>query len=265
MIRRFAFIEARLLWGGGLTAGELAKAFGIARQNAQRTIDAYRCRHPQQMEYDKHRKRQVRKTGFETNYVQSDVSRFLEYQRAATHTARFYDEPDWVDLPFTDADALVRRIYDRASVRAVLEALRRRAVVEIEYWSKAGTRVRRISPHRLIFADGRYHVRAFCHEDQVPLDFVLTRVVAAVPVDDPWVSDESDDDWHQRLDLGFAINPGLPDSARDSIRLDFITDGTDRLVIRGVRKALALYIRRRLCRSDWRFAMPLWVVVDDTR
>lgn len=45
-LKRFAFIEVRLLWGGGLTAMALAKGFGIARQNAQQTIEAYRQKHP---------------------------------------------------------------------------------------------------------------------------------------------------------------------------------------------------------------------------
>lgn len=262
IIRRFAFIETRLLWGGGFTASELAAAFGIARQNAQQTIASYNRRHPRQMVYDRQRHRQVRTDDFKVNYVRDDVGRFLQYQRAIAHTASYHDDPAWVDLPFADVDDLVRPLYDKEAVRAVLEALRRQEVVEIEYWSKYATRVRRISPNHLVFADGRYHVRAYCHEMLEWFDFVLPRIMSSHEVCEPWVSDHGDSNWHQRENLSFLVNPALPESAQAAVRLDYLPRGVERLLVRGVRKALAIYVRRRLCREDWRFNVPLWIVVD---
>ncbi|WP_020505196.1 WYL domain-containing protein [Lamprocystis purpurea] len=263
MMRRFAFIETRLLWGGGFTASELAAAFGIARQNAQLTIASYCRKHPRQMAYDRRCRRQVRTEDFRANYVRDDVGRFLEYQRAAAHTALYLDDPTWVDLPFTDVDDLVKPFYDKEAARAVLAALRRQEVVEIEYWSKSATRVRRISPHHLVFADGRYHVRAYCHDLLNWFDLVLPRIIAAQHADDPWVSGDGDTDWHQREDLSFFVNPDLPESAQAAVRLDYLPQGAERLLVRGVRKALTMYIQRRLCRLDWRFGVPLWIVAEN--
>jgi len=259
ILRRYAFIEAQLLWGGGLTAGELGDAFGIARQNAQRTIESYRRKHPGEMHYDRSARRQVPTDSFETHYIRSDVGRFLGYQRAATFIARFYDEPGWADLPFADADVLIRPLYVEEAVRTLLETLRRNAAVEIEYWSKQGTRLRCISPHTLVFADGRYHVRAYCHEKLDYFDFVLTRILVATPANQPWVSADGDKDWHRRRDLKYRINPRLPESAQAAIRLDYLPGNQDFLVIRGLREALAYYVNRRLCRNDWRFDVPLWI------
>jgi hypothetical protein len=263
MIRRYAFIETRLLWGDGFTASELAAAFGIARQNAQLTITSYCQQHPRQMAYDRRCRRQVRTEDFKVNYVRDDVGRFLEYQRAAAHTALYLDDPTWVDLPFTDVDDLVRSFYDKEATRTVLAALRRQEVVEIEYWSKSATRVRHMSPHHLVFADGRYHVRSYCHELHQWLDYVLARIVAARPVHDPWVSDAGDRDWHQREDLRFVVNPELPASAQAAVRMDYLPPGSELLVIQGVRKALTMYVQRRLCRRDWRFEIPLWMVATE--
>jgi hypothetical protein len=263
MKRRFAFIEARLLWGGGVTAGEVADAFGIARQNAQAVISSYRTRHPGQMEYDRRRRSQVRTEGFKTHYIHDDVGRFLDYQRAVSHTARFFDDPDWADLPFIDADVLVRPFYEKRAVATLLEALQREVVVEIEYWSKkTGQRIRRISPHHLVSVDGRYHVRAYCHEHSTYLDFVLTRIVAADLVDEPWISGEADEAWHRRIDISFQMNTDLADRAKSAIRIDYIMDGSDVLTIKGVREALVYYVKRRLCRDDGQFNMPLWVMVN---
>lgn len=260
MLRRFAFIETRLLWGGGLTAGDLAAAFGIARQNAQQTITDYCRKHPRQLRYERGQHRQVRTDEFKVNYVRDDVGRFLEYQRAIAHTALYHDDPAWVDLPFADVDDLAKPIYDKGAARAVLRALRRQETVEIEYWSKQATGVRRISPHHLVFADGRYHVRAYCHELLEWRDFVLSRIVGGRRVDDPWVSGERDRDWQQREDLSFTVNPALPPSAQAAVRLDYLSPGTENLLVQGIRKALTLYVRRRLCRRDGRFEMPLWLV-----
>lgn len=263
MLRRFAFIETRLLWGGGLTASELGKGFGIARQNAQQSIEAYRQRHPGQMHYDRRNRRQVRTPTFEAHYVRNDVGRFLDYQRAISHAAHFHDESDWIDLPFIDADALISPVYDAEGVQTLLEALRQQAVVEIEYWSKTKVQTRWISPHQLVFADGRYHVRAYCHEAQQYLDFVLTRIMTARITEARWVSSDADENWHHRQNLKFKINPDLPAAAQEAIRLDYMRSGQDYLEIQGVRIALTYYIRRRLCRADWRFGIPLWELVGE--
>ena len=261
MIRRFAFIEARLLWGGGLTAGELGTAFGIARQNAQHTLDLYRCRHPGQMHYDPNLRRHLRSPDFTAHHVRAEVARFLDYQRAVNQVARFHDEPDWADLPFADADALIHPLYAAEAVGVVLEALRRETVAEIEYWSKQGTRRRCISPHHLVSAAGRYHVRAYCHAVEQFRDFVLSRIVHAAPTGEAWVSGAADSDWQLRQDLAFTINPALPPDAQEAFRLDYLADGETSLRLPGVRKALAYYVRRRLCRREEQLGVPVWVEV----
>ena len=258
MLRRFAFIEARLLWAGGLTANELARAFGIARQNAQQTIKTYSQQHPGQLRYDARERRQVPNEGFEVHYIRDNVGRFLDYQRAANYTAHFYDEPDWADLPFTDIDALVRPLYDKNSVRTAVEALRRKSVVIIGYWSMSGARTRRLSPHHLLYADGRYHIRAYCHETEQFRDFTLARIVTAEFSNERWVSDALDREWQQRINLEFEINPELPEQAKAALRQDHLKVGDVTLLIPGIRKALAFYVERRLGRIDNRYRAPLW-------
>lgn len=258
MLRRFAFIEARLLWAGGLTASELANAFGIARQNAQETIKTYQQRHPGQMRYDRSQRRQVPEDGFEVHYIRDDVGRFLDYQRAVSYTALFFDEPDWADLPFTDADALIHPLYDKGAARIALTALRQREVVAIGYWAKSGARTRRISPHHLVYADDRYHLRAWCHETLAFLDFVVARIVTAQPCDDAWVSGDSDENWHQRVDLELEINAELPTAVQNSLRQDYLRQDESTMKIRGLRKALVFYVERRLGRVDPRYGRSLW-------
>lgn len=258
MLRRFSFIEARLLWAGGLTANDLAAAFGIARQNAQQSITTYARRHPGQLKYDRHQRRQVPTDAFEVRYIRDDVGRFLDYQRAVAHTALFYDEPDWADLPFTDADRFTHPLYDKDAARTALSALRRRMIVVIGYWAMRGARTRRISPHHLVYADGRYHLRAYCLETEKFRDFAIARIVTAKLSDEPWISEADDKEWHERIDLEFEINPQLDDDAKAALEKDYMTAGASTLVIKGARRAIAYYIERRFTRIDHRYHLPLW-------
>jgi predicted DNA-binding transcriptional regulator YafY len=258
ILRRFAFIEARLLWAGGLTASELAETFGIARQNAQQTIKTYAERHPDQFERDKRQRRQVPTEGFKAQYIREDVGRFLDYQRGASYTANLYDEPSWADLPFVDADTLARPLYDKEAARTALTALQRHNVVVIGYWAMSGARSRRISPHHLVYADERYHLRAYCHESDLFRDFNLARIVTADLSNQAWVSGAADSDWHNRVDLEFVVNPELPDEAKAALRQDHIKAGQTTLRVPGVRRAIAFYVKRRFSRIDERYGLPLW-------
>lgn len=174
------------------------------------------------------------------------------------HTAHFFDEPDWVDLPFTDADTLVRSLYDEQAVRVVLEALRLESAVHIEYWAKQTSGFRCLSPHQLVYADGRYHVRAYCHEKDAFLDFVLARIVSAEISNDPWIPATGDSEWHERTTLRFVINPSLPERTHAALKLEFLPEGQDVLVLPGIRNALVFYVNARLGRIDQRFGVPLW-------
>jgi predicted DNA-binding transcriptional regulator YafY len=141
----------------------------------------------------------------------------------------------------------------------MLEALRRKAAVEMEYWARNGSQVRQISPHHVIFADGRYHVRGYCHSKADFRDFVLSRIAHAQPSALPWVSEAEDHAWHRLTDLCFAINPELPATAQDALRLDYLSKGAEVLVVKGVRQALAFYLRRHLTRPDSQYLVPRWV------
>lgn len=259
MIRRYGYIETQLLWGEGVTAGELGEQFGIARQNAQQTVKQYRQAHPGQMRYDRKQRRHVMDDGFQPAHIKTDATSFLNYQRGHHDIALYLDEPDWMDLAFENGDRYIRRRYDTPSIRLVLAALRQKKSVAIQYWSKYRSGMREISPHTLVFADGRYHLRAYCHLVQDYLDFVLSRITQAEPAGQDWVSAHDDSQWHHRIDLHFRVNPDLPQEAQAALALDYLAPGQTVLVIPGVRQALALYVRRQMTRVDWQYQQLLWL------
>lgn len=256
--RRFAYIETQLLWGDGLTAGSLGEAFGIARQNAQTVLEAYRQRYPDNLYYDRRRKRHVMAERFVARYIKEDPYLFLDYQRGMALAGYFHAADDWADLPFHDADRLLRPHLDGEAVRIVLAALRQRRTLRIVYLAKKGIRQRLLSPHHLVYADNRYHIRAFCHFGQIGLDFVLSRIQQAEVSNEDWIPGSYDQDWNCMESLSFEANPELPEETRASLRHAYALWNGEALAIT-TRKALSQYIIRRMTRIDTALNLPLWV------
>jgi WYL domain-containing protein len=257
---RFAFIETRLYWGEGVTARELAEVFGFARQTAQGVIEDYRRRHPEAIVFDASRKRQVAGKGFQPRYIRSNAGDFLDYVRGEAMLAHYRAQHDWGELPFCDVDRLLRPNLRREPIQQVLLALNARHAVTLYYQSKRNVQMRDVSPHHLIFAGNRYHLRGYCHLQQAFLDFVLSRIIDAEPSAAEWVSLTEDKEWNTFVELRFKPNAGLPDEVQEALRCDFDFDEHGTRKIR-CRQALAFYIKRELLALDPRQGASLWIEV----
>lgn len=259
MLRRFAFVETQVLWGGGITAGELARNFGITRQAAQATLNRYRAAQPGNLAFDPRRKCHVGKPGFDPAYIRPGVNAFLDYLRGQSLVEHYAQDAEWSDLPFTDVDRLVRPTLDDESVREVLAALYRQNVVSIEYLSKTRRLVRDLSPHRLVFASNRYHVRGYCHVSSEFRDFVLSRIIRANPSRTDWVSDKEDVDWHATVELQVMPNPALPESTQTALAEDHGAVPGRPWRVR-CRKALVGYVEQTLGQTIGESLLPKWLV-----
>jgi predicted DNA-binding transcriptional regulator YafY len=156
--------------------------------------------------------------------------------------------------------------------RTVVRGMLERRAVRVDYRKKNLSMSERmdriISPNHLVFADGRYHVRAYCHVRNTYLDFVLTRVIDATLLEasaPEWVSDRYDEEWKAFLSLTFEPHPELPESVREAILQRFDADEEGRRQIR-CRAPLAFYVERRLAQFiDPKYGTPLWRLVSEER
>lgn len=261
---RFEYIETRLLWGNGLTARELGETFDISRQAAQKVIEDYRDVFPGQMAYAPRLKRHIPEEGFQPRLIRKDPLSFLEYLRGQSLTGFFRDEPDWSEILVTDVDRLLKPKLVLDIMKPVFHALLHRKVVVIDYRKKKigenENTIRAISPNHLVFADDRYHLRAYCHHKNAYLDFVLTRITdARISENEEWVSSHGDKEWNGYMELRFKPNPDLPGSVRDSIlkNYEFRNSGTRKV---RCRKSLSFYIKKKLLADDMKYEKPLWVM-----
>lgn len=262
--KRNAYIETELLWGDGLTAGRLAQVFGITRPAAQEVIARYRKSFTDQMRYDRSLKRHVPTESFKASFIRDSAIAFLDYLRGQALVGMYHGDQDWSDLAVTDVDRLMRPDLKMEPMRVVLAALRAQSTVMIDYRSKnleqGSVSVRVVSPHHLIFADDRYHLRAFCHKKARFLDFVLSRIVHAEQTNEGWIGPEDDAEWNEFVEVHVQPNPALPSSVQEAILMGFGSGQSGFRTIR-CRKALLFYIERKLFAIDPKYGVPLWQTV----
>jgi DNA-binding XRE family transcriptional regulator len=262
---RFSYIETRLYWEGGFTAGSLAKAVGITRQTAQAVIEEYRQKHPDQMRYDESLKRHVATDDFEPQYIRANTILFLEYLRGQNFREHYLDDESWSDTSVEDADQLLRPNLARNIVQPILAALRHKQTLWIEYHPvmEEEIRARIISPNHLVFANNRYHLHAYCHNTHSYRDFVLSRIIAVEPAQEEWVSAAGSEEWQKHVILRYKPNPELPLEVQKTLLRGY--PGSDQGIweIR-CRKNFEYYIRSKVEKAfDKARNVPKWIEVNE--
>jgi WYL domain len=119
--------------------------------------------------------------------------------------------------------------------RAVLPQQNGRA----EQTGRPGERV--ISPHSLVKASGRWHLRAFDYQRMAFVDFSLSRIAASSPTDEKSaVPCDLDSDWHSLVDVEFIPHPELSSDQKKMVASEFgMVKGQ---VTVSIRRALLFYL-----------------------
>jgi len=244
--RRLEFIEFRLFWEGHVNRGDLMDVFGVSVNQASTDLNRYIGMASANMTYDKSARAYVRGPDFAPLFLKPDASRYLSQLRSVADG--ILDKTDaWIgQLPEFDAAPTPVRGVDAKTLRTVIAAIRREEALEIKYQSlsRPDPRWRWIAPHAIGFDGFRWHIRAFCHVDQVFKDFVLSRIIETRGTR-PSASDPATDaEWHEHVVLEIGPHPDLAETQQKVIALDYGMRG-GRAKIK-VRRALLYYALKRL-------------------
>lgn len=264
---RFAYIETCLYWGRGVTAPQLAEIFGIDRRSAQVIIAQYREKYPHQITYNESTKRHEPTTSFEAYFINTDPHLYLDYLRGSQLVEHFTDHVTWGDLTVVDVDRYFRTAIDGQTVKAIIKSIHHKQALSIEYHAKSQWHYITISPHRLVYASRRYHVRAYVHEWNQYVDIVLSRIYTLCSTQEAWVSGDNDEEWSRYIELHFKPNPSLPEHIKHTLLIDYYNFSTEKsllekeiLVIK-VNDALKAYVLREMERIDWKHNKRLWLLI----
>jgi len=244
--RRYEFIEFRLFWQGRINRGDLMDAFGVSTQQASLDLNAYIDQAKRNLVYDKSLRTYLRGKQFKPKYLKPDAEEYFAQLRAVDQ-GLVSAEQSWISVfPGFGATPTPARGVAPETLRDVLAAIRLPAALQVTYqsMSRPEPNARWIEPHALAFDGFRWHARAFCQNDQVFKDFLLSRIVE-VGDQGPVTSDPSfDGAWHTDVLLEIGPHPDLSDNQRRAIEMDYGMEAGRAQI--AVRRALLFYALKRL-------------------
>jgi len=128
-------------------------------------------------------------------------------------------------------------------LRAIIDAIRTRRSVDINYQSLTRTGSRAICPHALAYDGHRWHVRALSLEHGEFRDYVLGRILSISSGQPCELFPDDDIEWNAFATLNLVAHPALSDAQRATIEHDYrIQGGALRIPMR---LALTYYFIRR--------------------
>ncbi|MGI2139692.1 WYL domain-containing protein [Shewanella baltica] len=238
---RIAHIDFTLLFKGEAVRADLVDRFSIAAAQATKDFTMYRELAPSNIEYDQKLKLHKRGEAFEPLF-DYDVVRTL-----ATISQGYGDGFTGKVKPPLACEAPYHLNKPSLSIVAkVTEAIHKGKALRITYVSlSSGETTREIVPHTLVDNGLRWHVRGFDRKHAEFRDFVLTRIKAAVVLEDSRLSEAEletqDRQWNRFVELELVPHPRIEHS--EAIELDYgMTGGVLKVEIRA---ATAGYLLRQ--------------------
>ena len=244
--RRYEFMEFRVYWQGNINRSDLMEAFGISVQQASKDFANYIEGRKSNLTYDKSLRTYLRGKNFKPRYFQPDAAEYFA-QLQAVEQGLVPEAQSWISFfPGYAATPVPARGVDPQVLRDVLSAIRDKVALKITYqsMSRPEPTARWIEPHALAFDGFRWHARAFCQNDGVFKDFLLSRIVDVGERGQLTALAEQDEAWNSEVVLEIGPHPDLSDTQRRAIEMDYgMVDGRAEIA---VRKALLFYALKRL-------------------
>ncbi len=244
--RRYEFMEFRVYWQGNINRSDLMEAFGISVQQASKDFANYIEGRKSNLTYDKSLRTYLRGKNFKPRYFQPDAAEYFA-QLQAVEQGLVPEAQSWIYFfPGYAATPVPARGVDPQVLRDVLSAIRDKVALKITYqsMSRPEPTARWVEPHALAFDGFRWHARAFCQNDGVFKDFLLSRIVDVGERGQLTALAEQDEAWNSKVVLEIGPHPELSDTQRRAIEMDYgMVDGRAEIA---VRKALLFYALKRL-------------------
>jgi len=240
--KRLHYLEFKIFWEGRANRGDLTEAFEISIPQASADIARYQEIAPGNIIYDAKGKYYIPSEEFVPYFIQptadsyfSEISLFFDDCHAPSIDNYF----GYLPKP--------SRIIDSSILKEVVQAVRNKQKINIDYRSFNNPqpgKPRWITPHAFGFDGLRWHVRAYCHNDNKFKDYVIGRIVSIFDKADTDVDIHTDEKWFNFFDVIIGPNPKLIDAQKNIVAMEYgMTD--QKLTIR-CRISLLYYLANML-------------------
>ncbi|MFM2197342.1 MAG: hypothetical protein RLZZ505_774 [Verrucomicrobiota bacterium] len=247
---RQLFIERLAWWKGVVNRGDVRDVFGISAAQASADLQGYQEVNPTALVYNVRAKRYEAGDGMvcvmHEPRLEEAVSLFLGVGVPGLCLPGRMQPAATVDF----FRPLVREA-DAGVVRRVFLALDQKRRLRVKYWSVNSSRgsVREIAPHALGHDGYRWHVRAWCFENEGFRDFVLSRIEGTEWPGDLFTAPVVDEDWERMETVVLKPHSGLTEDQRKTIIRDYgMTGGRLKVQVRAAMKEYFL--------AHWRVPGP---------
>lgn len=240
--RRLEFIDFRLFWDGRFNRKDMAETFGISPQQASADIAQYESFAPNNLAYDRAEKAYRRTDDFAPAFIGETIERYL-LQLVAIENRWMRQEDTWFEaFPPVEVITLGRRPTDPTVLLRVLDAVRNRLAIDIEYGSLTGSpqRARTIAPHSLAHSAGRWYARSWSREHNDFRDYNLDRIVSVSNHRESRVDADLDFEWIHKINLVIIPNPALSPERQAAVAAEHaMKEGR---LVRPCRLSLSFYL-----------------------
>lgn len=224
-----------LNWEGRLNRSRLQQLFGLGPVRASQLIREFRKQNPRLLEWDSKARsylatseayRTKQDKGADREEAAISLAQYLALV-GLPHAAPGIETGHGVWAAFPDLSVPQPQVF-----AALYEAIRTRRMVKIAYRSmrEPKSHDRKISPHSLVRAGRRWHVRAFCETNQDFRDYALGRIVDIKALDTAAERGEQDDAaWQARVPVRLVAHPNLTKEQEDLIRFEYFNGTSARV------------------------------------
>lgn len=240
--RRLEFIDFRLFWEGKVNRSDLHDQFRISPQQATNDIEKFLEFAPASMAYDATAKAFVRSASYQPTFAGGQAQRYL-MQIQALRLGWLDKAHTWfATTPELEVVELRRRQLDDHLVMVLNAAIKEQRSITATYWTMSGkaATARRLVPHSLAYAAGRWHVRAFDPGNGDFRDFNLGRLENVALGEVASIDAGLDYEWKTVGKLRLVPNPVLSPAEQEAIRREYAFDDDE--LTKPCRLALLFYL-----------------------
>lgn len=220
---RLRAIERAIWWRGWMKRRSLQELFGVSLAQASSDIQKYLELNPGAMVYQLNRKRYE---ASESMQCVLHAPMFEDAVRSFLPSSTNVVSLPTLNQPDTGLVAMVslpNRTGKPEIQRLVLQALLNTKMLKLKYWSVSSgkAKLREIIPTGFGNDGYRWHVRAWCCENEEYRDFVLSRISMVKALTDYDFKLAEDVDWNTIEEVKLRPNSKLSQNAQRAIELDY--------------------------------------------